>query len=221
VTYQALSYMVLLQAFGTSMLASRPGHRVPKAVLTRIERELRHRELRLQSSIIQLSPLVRFASVEPQFSKPFMRHIAQRLIRGNQLLLDRGREARAALGTEPFDESIIAHFAKIVAPYRARNSRLMKTQLYSVASSLQSKAPLPQFMPGKILTKRARANLVHDYLVLSAQFAEMPQGQVSIRSHEFLRFMSHVLCTTAIIDPLLDMEAASKELFGELERLLV
>ncbi|KIJ47171.1 hypothetical protein M422DRAFT_28858 [Sphaerobolus stellatus SS14] len=221
-TYQTLSYMVLLHAYSrVMMIASNPDDRPPKAALIRIENELKHRELKLQSAIINLTPLVGFASAEPHFTKPFRKDVVLKIIRGNQLILDRLREARAALDTQPFEEFILVHFSSILAPYRARNVRIMRTQLYLIASSIQAKAPLPQFTPGNILTNRARANMIHDYLVLSARFSKTEQGRVSIRSREFMRFMSHVLCSTAIIQPLLDMEEASKELFGKLEETLL
>jgi len=220
-TYQTLSYMVLVHGLGRVILASRSDSRPPRAALVKVEKELRHRELKLQSAIIQVTPLINFAAAEPQFSKPFKKEAMRRIIQGNQVILDRLRESRAALRTQEFEEFILVHFASALAPYRARSTRLLKGELYLIASSLQSKAPLPQFTPAKILTKTARANFIHDCLVLCAQFAKTEPGRASIRSQEFLRYMSHTLCSAAIIGTLFDMEEASKELFGELEEKLL
>ena len=76
--------------------------------------------------------------------------------------LDRLREARAALGTKEFENFILTHFVKVLAPYRARNVRMLKAQLYLVASSLQAKAPLPHFMPMSMLTDSDRVEFLHD-----------------------------------------------------------
>jgi len=219
-TFGTLSYAVLLQAFGRAVLTSSADVRPPKPALLRIEKELKHRELKLQSAIIESMPLISFAAAEPQFSTPFRKDLILRIIRGNQLILDRYREARAAVGTKEFEQFIWVYFAKILAPYRARNTRILKAELYLIASSIQVKAPLPHFTPGGMVTNRGRANFVHDCLLLSARFAKTEEGKVSIRSREFMRYMSFILCSTAIIEPLMDMEGATKELFGELENKL-
>ncbi|KAF8585693.1 hypothetical protein K439DRAFT_1660110 [Ramaria rubella] len=220
-TYETLSYSVLLQAFAISVLLSSPEDRPSKPALMRVERELRHRELKLQSAVINLTPLMSFAAAEPQFSGPFRRDAFRKIIGSNQLTLDRLREARAALGTEEFAPFILTHFVSILIPYRARHLRLMKTQLYLVASSLQSKAPLPQVTPLSMLSNKDRADFIHDCLVLSARFAKTEEGRRSIRSREFMRYVSFLLCSTAITEPVKVMEAASKELYGELENKLM
>ncbi|KAF8591763.1 hypothetical protein K439DRAFT_1326105 [Ramaria rubella] len=220
-TYGTLSYSVLLQAFAMSMLLSSPEDRPSKSALMRVERELQHRELKLQSAIINLTPLLGFSAVEPQLSRPFRKDIFRNIIGSNQLTLDRLREARAALGTEDFTPFILTHFVNILIPYRARHLRLMKNQLYLVASSLQSKAPLPHVTPLSMMSDKDRADFIHDCLVLSARFAETEEGRRSIRSREFMRYVSFLLCSTAIIEPVTAMEVASKELYGELEDTLM
>lgn len=54
-------------------------------------------------------------------------------------VLDRYREARAAIGTTPFDEYILEEFISVLSPYRRRFTRTIKTSFYLVASSLANK----------------------------------------------------------------------------------
>ncbi|KAF8507686.1 hypothetical protein BU17DRAFT_57210 [Hysterangium stoloniferum] len=215
-TFETLSYAVLLQAFGRAVLTSSADARPSKPALLRIEKELKYRELKLQSAIIETMPLISFAAAEPEFSTPFRKDLMLRIIRGNQLILDRYREARAALGTKEFEQFIWVYFAKILSPYRARNTRILKAELYLIASSIQAKAPLPHFTPGGMMTKRERANFVHDCLLLSARFAKTEEGKVSIRSREFMRYMSFILCSTAIIEPVMVRLVASPSFFDSL-----
>lgn len=51
-TYQTLSYMVLVHGLGRAILASRSDSRPPKAALVKVEKELRHRELKIQVTTI-------------------------------------------------------------------------------------------------------------------------------------------------------------------------
>jgi len=140
---------------------------------------------------------------------------------------------------------------------------MIKAQLYLIASSLQSKAPLPHDTPMSSMTNNDRADFIHDVsasefqdcldvsesdkrqiLVLSYRFSQTEEGKTSIRSREFMRYVSYLLCSISINEPLrvgsyafhvsfmLEshirltygiqvMENASKQLFGELERKLV
>ena len=54
-------------------------------------------------------------------------------------MVDRYREARAALGATPFDEFIVEEFISVLSPYRRRFTRIIKTSFYLVASSLANK----------------------------------------------------------------------------------
>lgn len=47
-TYDLLSYSVLLQAYGLAMLSSNPASRPSRPALLRVEKELTHREMKLQ-----------------------------------------------------------------------------------------------------------------------------------------------------------------------------
>ncbi|KAF8488906.1 hypothetical protein JB92DRAFT_1405681 [Gautieria morchelliformis] len=220
-TYDVLSYAVLLQAYSLSTLWSSPESRPSRPALLRVERELRHREMKLQTAIINAQPLLKFAAAEPQFTTPFKKDVILRIINSNQLLIDRLREARAALGSQPFENFILTNFVSVLAPYRARHILMVKSQLYLIASSLQAKMPLPHSMPVGQLTNRNRAEFIHDCLILSARFSHTEEGKTAIGSREFMRYMSFLLCSTAVTEPLKAMEEASKDLYGELESRLL
>ena len=53
------------------------------------------------------------------------------------------KEARGAIGVEPFDPYVLENMVAILSPYRRRHSRTAKTGLYLCAASLLNKTPLP------------------------------------------------------------------------------
>jgi len=57
--------------------------------------------------------------------------------------IDRLKEARGAIGVEPFDPYILENMVAVLSPYRRRHSRTAKTGLYLCAASLLNKTPLP------------------------------------------------------------------------------
>jgi hypothetical protein len=56
--YSNLAYNTILQAYVRAVLPADPKHRGKPVALRRIERELKHREAKMQAQIIELSPLV-------------------------------------------------------------------------------------------------------------------------------------------------------------------
>jgi hypothetical protein len=102
----------------------------------------------------------RFANVEPSFGRPFRADVCNRIIHANQIMLgkyhrirfyavsytihiDRLKEARGAIGIEPFDPFILENMVAVLSPYRRRHMRVAKTGLYLCAASLLNKTPLP------------------------------------------------------------------------------
>jgi len=57
--------------------------------------------------------------------------------------IDRLKEARGAIGVEPFDPYVLENMVAVLSPYRRRHSRTAKTGLYLCAASLLNKTPLP------------------------------------------------------------------------------
>lgn len=67
------------------------------------------RESALQRSIIALGPTFEFARIEPKVF-PFKGDVITRIINSHQIILDRMRESRAALGREGFDQVVHEQF---------------------------------------------------------------------------------------------------------------
>lgn len=72
----------------------------------------------------------RFASVEPTFGQPFKAPVIARIIRSHQLILDRLREARTALGEEGFSPEIRKNFSDVLVPYRKQAKRVTRALSY-------------------------------------------------------------------------------------------
>ncbi|ELU44412.1 hypothetical protein AG1IA_01553 [Rhizoctonia solani AG-1 IA] len=211
-------------AYVRATMPADPAFRAPQAALERVEHDLRHREMKLQTQLIETEAIPsRFANSEPQLAKPveklsyYPRSAALMVTSGRSNphnLIDRYREARAAIGTTPFDEYIIEEFISVLSPYRRRFTRTIKTSFYLVASSLANKFPLPHDIQG---VTDWQADFIHDALVLSTRMARSETGANSVKSEEFSRYWYYLLTVSTIGEQLKEMEAACKELFGELE----
>ncbi|GAB1520598.1 hypothetical protein RhiTH_003678 [Rhizoctonia solani] len=207
IVYGLLGYNTILQAYVRATMPADPAFRAPQAALERVEHDLRHREMKLQTQLIEVMPLLMFANSEPQLAKPFRGDVVNKLLKSCRIILDRYREARAAIGTTPFDEYIIEEFISVLSPYRRRFTRTIKTSFYLVASSLANKAWVTDW----------QADFIHDALVLSTRMARSETGANSVKSEEFSRYWYYLLTVSTIGEQLKEMEAACKELFGELE----
>ncbi|CAE6373431.1 unnamed protein product [Rhizoctonia solani] len=214
IVYGLLGYNTILQAYVRATMPADPAFRAPQAALERVEHDLRHREMNLQTQLIEIMPLLMFANSEPQLAKPFRGDVVNKLLKSCRIILDRYREARAAIGTTPFDEYIIEEFISVLSPYRRRFTRTIKTSFYLVASSLANKFPLPHDIQG---VTDWQADFIHDALVLSTRMARSETGANRVRSEEFSRYWYYLLAVSTIGEQLKEMEAACKELFGELE----
>ena len=125
----------------------------------------------------------RFASAEPSFTKPFRGDIIQEIVQANQVILDRLREGRAAIGVEPFDPFILENMVAVLSPYRRRASRITKVSLYLCAMSLMSKSPLPHDSDfSQVLLNQ----FVHDALLLSSRLTRTEEGAKAIRGSKWL-----------------------------------
>ncbi|KAL5632771.1 hypothetical protein ACGC1H_005649 [Rhizoctonia solani] len=214
IVYGLLGYNTVLQAYVRATMPADSAFRAPQAALERVQHDLRHREMKLQTQLIEVMPLLMFANSEPQLAKPFRGDVANKILKSCRIILDRYREARAALGTTPFDEYIVEEFISVLSPYRRRFTRTIKTSFYLVASSLANKFPLPHDIQG---VTDWQADFIHDALVLSTRMARTETGANSVRSDNFSRYWYYLLTVSTIGEQLKEMEMACKELFGELE----
>ncbi|KIM23580.1 hypothetical protein M408DRAFT_253625 [Serendipita vermifera MAFF 305830] len=213
--YSNLAYNTILQAYIRAVLPADPKQRGKPAVLKRIERELKYREAKMQAQIIEMGPLMAFASAEPSFTQPFRGEIIQEIIQASQIILDRLREGRAAIGVEPFEPFILQNLVTELSPYRRRASRITKTNLYLCATSLMSKSPLPHDSDfSQVLLNQ----FVHDALLLSSRLVRTEQGARAIREgDDFTRYWFYLISVSGIQTQIRRINMATKQWFGELE----
>ncbi|KAG8991644.1 hypothetical protein FRB93_002631 [Tulasnella sp. JGI-2019a] len=216
VAYENLAYLTMLHAFVRAAVPANPNHQVPVQAVARVNMELKKREMQIQADIIAMMPLITFSAAEPSLSKPFNPRLPLRLIRVNQIMLDRLREARFAIGTTRLDETILKNFVSVLSPYRRRSARAAKNILGMCASTLNAKTPLPQDMPF-LGRHKALADLVHDGLVLSYRFANTEEGRLAARTGDFTRYWFYVVSVNSIFPQLDEFEAILEEMFGRLE----
>ncbi|KAK4055132.1 hypothetical protein OIV83_000412 [Microbotryomycetes sp. JL201] len=179
-----------------------------------VRQELMRRERQLQQELIALMPLLKFSAAEPAFGQPFQAGVITRLIRSHQLILDRLREARVAMGTEGFGLPIRQHLASRLAPYRRQSKRFTRALFFLVSTSLATKAPLPHDLPTMLTAAR---NIQHDALVLSKRMAETHEGKEVVRSQGFLRYWFYVVSMSGISYTLESMETELRSLLGTVE----
>ncbi|EJU01750.1 hypothetical protein DACRYDRAFT_116214 [Dacryopinax primogenitus] len=209
-----LAYVTMLQAYcralGPIDANDRPSH---KNVL-RVESELKRREAKLQARIIGMNPLISFAAAEPQWEAPFRSDAAVRIVRANQILLDRWSEARSAIGTEPFPAFISREFISVLSPYRRQAYVHAKVSLYLAAASMASKMPLPLEVPkaGKLISE-----MMHDALLLSSRFAKTDEGRETVKSGEFARYWFFLLVMTSACRQVSSIEEGCRLMYGSFE----
>lgn len=94
-----------------------------------------------------------------------------RIIRSHQVILDRLREARTAVGTEGFNETVHRDFASALFPYRLHSQRLARTLFYLGATSRRSSflfspsacaPPSPGLMSPSFLAVVSKTQLARD-----------------------------------------------------------
>ncbi|KAH9456904.1 hypothetical protein Pst134EA_020813 [Puccinia striiformis f. sp. tritici] len=181
------AYTVIFQAYVSSTIPIDPSHRPSPRAIQRVQKELMKREIQIQEDITALMPLMMFARVEPAFGRPFNAVEYLKIARANQLILDRNRDARIAIGTTPLPRRIMSEFVAKLAPYRRPTLARIKTSLYLCTSTLQSKFPLPE-------TYNAAGNqefgqeILHDALVLACRLATTPEGLQLVKSKELTRY---------------------------------
>ncbi|TNY20614.1 hypothetical protein DMC30DRAFT_416809 [Rhodotorula diobovata] len=170
-----------------------------------VQKELINREVEIQGELLALMPIMKFASVEPTFGVPFKAAVISRLIRSHQLVLDRLREARTALGEEGFSSEIRKNFSDVLVPYRKQGKRVTRALSYFIATSLSTKQPLPPDLPSMVMTSRL---IQHDAMVLK-------EGRRLLASSVTLRYWFFISSMASVSYILEGMEGDLRELFGD------
>ncbi|GAA5865438.1 hypothetical protein JCM8547_001244 [Rhodosporidiobolus lusitaniae] len=217
ITWSLSAYTILLGYYSEALMplttdSSNYPHPDVEA-LTTIRTELIARETIIQGELLSLMPLMKFSSVEPSFGTPFKAAVMGRVIRQHQLLLDRLRESRAALGEDGFTPQIRREFSDVLTPYRKQGKRIIRAHFYLNATSLSTKMPLPAELP-PVTTARA---IQHDVLVLAARLQRSEEGRAIINDPVFLRYFFYLVSYSSVAHLLAGLEPELRELFGQAE----
>ncbi|GAA5872260.1 hypothetical protein JCM3774_003328 [Rhodotorula dairenensis] len=206
------AYNSLLQAF-VNLVAPADEAPTPKPeALAKVHRELVKRENRIQADILALAPTFQFAKIEPKFQAPFKADSLLRIMRSQQIVLDRLREARTAVGLHGFNATIHHDFANVLFPYRLHSQRLSRTLFYLSATSLSCKTQLARDVPSSKPTWRS---FEHDALVLSRRLSNLPRGEEELKRPGFLRYWFYLVSLGAVSNELEEMESYLGDLFGD------
>ncbi|MBW0463541.1 hypothetical protein O181_003256 [Austropuccinia psidii MF-1] len=211
------AYTLILQSYVKATIPTSPSRRPPLKVIQRVEKDLIDREIQIQNDITALMPLMKFARAEPSFVQPFNAAEYVKIARANQLILDRNRDARIAIGTSPLPDIILKEFVEKLAPYRAQALPRIKNSLYLCTSTLCSKFPLPENLNRTLEEVKFGTEIFHDALVLSSRLAHSQEGLKLVKSSEFTRYWLYLLSMTSVIYQLEAIQESAKNLFGKLE----
>ncbi|PLW14194.1 hypothetical protein PCANC_17832 [Puccinia coronata f. sp. avenae] len=181
------AYTTILQAYVSSTIPIEPSHRPSLKAIQRVAKDLIKREAQIQDSITALMPLMNFSAVEPSLGKPFNAVEYLNIARANQLILDRNRDARIAIGTTPLPQTILTEFVQKLAHYRGPTLSRITTSFYLCTSTLQSKFPLPE-TSDSIGKQIFGQEIFHDALVLACRLAASTEGLQLVKSKELSRY---------------------------------
>ncbi|GAA5898692.1 hypothetical protein JCM6882_000900 [Rhodosporidiobolus microsporus] len=212
-TMFALSALnTLFQAYVNLVAPPDEAPQPPPEALAKVQQGLIKRENKIQSMILALAPTYNFAEVEPQWWSPFQGKTLLKIMRSQQIILDRLRESRTAVGLRGFNPTIHHDFANVLFPYRLHSQRLARTLFYLGATSLLSKTQLARDVPS---SKPTWASFERDALVLSRRLSRLPQGEVELKRPGFLRYWFYLVALGAVSSELEDLEKDLGELFGD------
>ncbi|EJU01760.1 hypothetical protein DACRYDRAFT_116219 [Dacryopinax primogenitus] len=209
-----LSYVTMLQAYVRALELVDPADLPSPKVVHKVERDLKRGESDLQRRIMDMDELVAFAAAEPNWQRPFQRDAVGRVLRANQLLMDRWSETLAAIGSEPFPLWVSEQFISTLSPYRRSMFTLTKTSLFLVATSVASKIPLPIETPNP---GRMTSDLVHDALLVSTRYTNTEEGRKTVKTGGFARYWFFLLANMSACAHVANIEDACREIYGTFE----
>ncbi|KAM0751307.1 hypothetical protein T439DRAFT_325453 [Meredithblackwellia eburnea MCA 4105] len=210
VTNGLSNYNTLLQSNINCVAPADERKPPPPEALDKIQNQLSKWETKLQADILALGPLFQFAEMEPHFTIPFKGAVLRKIIRSHQIILDRLREGRTAIG-RGFNQTVHHDFASTLYPYRLHSQRLSRTLFWLGTTSLKSKTPLPRDVPS---SKSTWASFEHDALVLSRRLSLLPHGDEELRKPGFLRYWFYLVAIGSVSTELEQLESYLVELFA-------
>ncbi|GAA6004360.1 hypothetical protein JCM10207_000685 [Rhodosporidiobolus poonsookiae] len=203
-------YTEALMPMAGSSTAATPDEKA----LAVVRDELVARETHIQGELLGLMPLMKFAAVEPTFGSPFKAPTISRVIRAHQLILDRLRESRQAIGSDGFNPAIRREFADVLTPYRKHGKRVSRALFFLTATSLSTKQPLPADLPSMVSVSR---NIQSDAWLLSKRLSMTDAGRELLATDDFLRYWFYIVAYSSISYLLEGLEPELRELFGNVE----
>ncbi|KAM0793227.1 hypothetical protein ACM66B_000693 [Microbotryomycetes sp. NB124-2] len=212
VTFALSAYNMLLQSHVNVVAPGDEGPSPPQHALVKVHQELVARENQIQAAILALGPTFEFAKLEPTFGQPFKGDVIVQIIRSHQIVLDRLREARTAVGVSGFSPLIHSNFCVSLFPYRLHSQRLMRTLFFLCATSLVSKASLDRDVPS---SKATWAGFEHDALVLSRRLSQLPEGPEEMQKSAYLRYWFFLKSLNAVSS---ELEVLERHLGNWFER---
>ncbi|GAA6047795.1 hypothetical protein JCM3770_004648 [Rhodotorula araucariae] len=212
VMFALSAYNSLLQAYVNLVAPADEAPAPPQDALAKVQRDLIKRETNVQSLILALAPTYEFAKVEPRWWNPFKSDVLLKIIRSQQIILDRLREARTAVGLRGFNPTIHHDFANVLFPYRLHSQRLARTLFYLGATSLLSKTQLARDVPS---SKPTWASFERDALVLSRRMSKLPRGEEELKRPGFLRYWFYLVSLGSVSSELEELEKDLGDLFGD------
>ncbi|KAK4054888.1 hypothetical protein OIV83_000812 [Microbotryomycetes sp. JL201] len=212
VTFALSAYNMLLQSHVNVVAPGDDAPNPPEHALVKVHQELVARENQIQAAILALGPTFEFAKLEPTFGQPFKGDVILQIIRSHQVVLDRLREARTAVGISGFSTLIHSNFCVSLYPYRLHSQRLMRTLFYLGATSLLSKTSLDRDVPS---SKATWVGFEHDALVLSRRLSQLPEGPEEMQKSAYLRYWFFLKSLNAVSSELEALERHLGVWFGK------
>ncbi|KZO91828.1 hypothetical protein CALVIDRAFT_332237 [Calocera viscosa TUFC12733] len=206
------TYLSLLHAYIRALQTPEIGSTVSEGAYNAIEMELQRREGSIRGQIMITSQMVGNVFGEPHWDAPFGADAASKVLEANEILLERLRDARTAMRSQPFHPYLAQNFISTLAPYRRQWNGTVRMALYLSAASLSSQTPLPADMlkvPWKFVN-----DMVQDALALSARMGTNDEGRAMLKTPDFARFWFFLLVISAATEQVQVIEEACASVYG-------
>lgn len=209
------THTIMLYAYIKAVLNPDPSLRPSANALAQVHDYLIKTEDRLQRDILALIPLLRFAAAEPSLGNVDSVEVEYlRISTANQVILDRNREARIAMGNAPFSNLMLAEFAEVLKPHRQRASALINNMFYACTASLKAKLPLPSVDPLENSIRELSFQMFDDTVALSGTLAQAPGGISILQDDELPRYWMYLLSVNGVLVQLENIRRSCKSILG-------